>query len=330
MLRNAILCRLLLAAGASLFAVGAAIILQGAFFMPTHVGSIHSPVQMNVHRLSLAGNGRYVVARLVHYSHAAWHGLKQTLHLGELGDENHLPRMLNLDFVPWMAVGARRANLLFVGSQQGDVYWLDLSSPAARPRLLGTLADGCPTVMECTADGSIVIVGNTAHTSAWRRLTGQCLWQRSDLDIISAHSHNPTNRLFCGLVGGHGVELDPQTGATMDVFDTHCSGPFALDVSQVTQLGMLEVVLPKDGGSFDATKLSMTLPPLVSADPEDGTMKLVLGDVLVCPEVAARQAGELGRTLDEELALLVVHGVLHLLGHDHAKPKENITDAMGI
>lgn len=51
----------------------------------------------------------------------------------------------------------------------------------------------------------------------------------------------------------------------------------------------------------------------------DGTgPPLLIGDVVVCPPVAARQAGEAGRPLADELALLVVHGVLHLLGHDHA------------
>jgi probable rRNA maturation factor len=44
---------------------------------------------------------------------------------------------------------------------------------------------------------------------------------------------------------------------------------------------------------------------------------LILGDIVVCPEVAAHQAAEHAGTLDDELALLVVHGLLHLLGHDH-------------
>lgn len=43
----------------------------------------------------------------------------------------------------------------------------------------------------------------------------------------------------------------------------------------------------------------------------------VLGDVLVCPTIAATQAAEHRRSLDDELALLVVHGVLHLLNYDH-------------
>jgi probable rRNA maturation factor len=49
---------------------------------------------------------------------------------------------------------------------------------------------------------------------------------------------------------------------------------------------------------------------------------VLLGDVVVCPVVAAEQAPQHAGTLDDELALLVVHGVLHVLGHDHADPDE--------
>jgi probable rRNA maturation factor len=48
----------------------------------------------------------------------------------------------------------------------------------------------------------------------------------------------------------------------------------------------------------------------------------LLGDVVVCPAVARRQAPEHAGTYEDELALLVVHGVLHVLGHDHAEPAE--------
>lgn len=47
-----------------------------------------------------------------------------------------------------------------------------------------------------------------------------------------------------------------------------------------------------------------------------------LGDVVVCPSVAEAQARADGTRLPDELALLVVHGVLHVLGHDHADPHE--------
>jgi len=53
------------------------------------------------------------------------------------------------------------------------------------------------------------------------------------------------------------------------------------------------------------------------APPDPGDMPLLLGDVVLCPAVAARQAPEHAGTLDDELALLVVHGVLHILGYDH-------------
>jgi len=49
----------------------------------------------------------------------------------------------------------------------------------------------------------------------------------------------------------------------------------------------------------------------------------ILGDVLVCPTVAQKQADERGRSLDDEIALLVVHGTLHLLGYDHGDPDES-------
>jgi probable rRNA maturation factor len=52
----------------------------------------------------------------------------------------------------------------------------------------------------------------------------------------------------------------------------------------------------------------------------------ILGDVVLCPEVAETQAREHGNTTEAELELLLVHGILHLLGHDHAEPGER--DAM--
>lgn len=53
-----------------------------------------------------------------------------------------------------------------------------------------------------------------------------------------------------------------------------------------------------------------------------GDLPLLLGDVVICPTVAAAQAPEHAGSLDDELALLVVHGVLHVLGYDHAEPDE--------
>lgn len=56
--------------------------------------------------------------------------------------------------------------------------------------------------------------------------------------------------------------------------------------------------------------------------PELAELPMLLGDVVVCPSVAARQAPDHAGSYDDELALLVVHGVLHVLGMDHAEDDE--------
>jgi probable rRNA maturation factor len=60
--------------------------------------------------------------------------------------------------------------------------------------------------------------------------------------------------------------------------------------------------------------------PGSSNEPDDPP--IVLGDVVLCPTVARRQAAEHQWSTDDELALLVVHGILHLLRYDHAEPDD--------
>ena len=60
-------------------------------------------------------------------------------------------------------------------------------------------------------------------------------------------------------------------------------------------------------------------PGLVNEEPEEG----ILGDLMLCPAVAERQATTAGHRTDAELELLTVHGILHLLGYDHAEPEEH-------
>lgn len=59
--------------------------------------------------------------------------------------------------------------------------------------------------------------------------------------------------------------------------------------------------------------------PVVAPDAEP----VVLGDVVLCPAVAERQAAEAGHGVSDELQLLCTHGVLHLLGFDHGEPEEH-------
>lgn len=52
---------------------------------------------------------------------------------------------------------------------------------------------------------------------------------------------------------------------------------------------------------------------------------LSLGDIFICPAVVKGQAEELGISLEDEMALIVTHGILHLLGYDHADPADAAT-----
>jgi probable rRNA maturation factor len=60
-------------------------------------------------------------------------------------------------------------------------------------------------------------------------------------------------------------------------------------------------------------------PGLVTEEPEEG----VLGDLVLCPAVAERQGEAAGHGTAAEIELLTVHGILHLLGYDHAEPEEH-------
>jgi probable rRNA maturation factor len=72
---------------------------------------------------------------------------------------------------------------------------------------------------------------------------------------------------------------------------------------------------PTDVLSFPQDELR---PPRDDAEPEPG----LLGDVVLCPAVARRQAETAGPAEAAELDLLTTHGILHLLGYDHAEPDE--------
>ena len=62
--------------------------------------------------------------------------------------------------------------------------------------------------------------------------------------------------------------------------------------------------------------------PIDSFDVSTTDTPLLLGDVVICPEMAMENAKAQNKTLEEEIALLVLHGVLHILGYDHAEPNE--------
>ena len=87
---------------------------------------------------------------------------------------------------------------------------------------------------------------------------------------------------------------------------------FLSDDAQLHELNLeyLGIDAPTDVLSFPASE----------TDPESGAA--YLGDVIISAARAEEQARSAGHPLEAEVQLLVVHGVLHLLGHDHGEPED--------
>jgi probable rRNA maturation factor len=85
-----------------------------------------------------------------------------------------------------------------------------------------------------------------------------------------------------------------------------------VDSDDIAELNLEHMGKP---GPTDVLSFPMDDEPVVG-------VPTLLGDVVISPAVAAAQFADHAGTLDDELALLVVHGVLHVLGHDHAEPDE--------
>lgn len=97
-----------------------------------------------------------------------------------------------------------------------------------------------------------------------------------------------------------------------------------VDVAAMTELHVrwMDEPGPTDVLSFPMDELR---PTSEDTEPVPG----LLGDVVLCPEVAAAQAVTAGHSTAEELELLTTHGILHLLGYDHAEPEEH-TEMFGL
>ena len=68
--------------------------------------------------------------------------------------------------------------------------------------------------------------------------------------------------------------------------------------------------------------LSFPMDELTPPRDDDPQPEGLLGDVVICPEVAAKQAVQAGHDVTTEYGGLLTHGILHLLGYDHAEPDE--------
>ena len=118
-----------------------------------------------------------------------------------------------------------------------------------------------------------------------------------DLDALGAQARFVLNRL----------RIHPQAELSVVLVDEAAMAE--LHVRWMDEPG------PTDVLSFPMDELRQ---PQDDEEPEPG----MLGDVVLCPQVAGRQAADAGHSRDDELALLLTHGILHLLGYDHAEPAE--------
>lgn len=99
--------------------------------------------------------------------------------------------------------------------------------------------------------------------------------------------------------------------ASLHVHELAETAVTVVDAARMAELHVEWMDLP---GPTDVMSLPMDeLTPGTAQAPSEG----VLGDVVLCPEVAAEQAARGGHTRDDELMLLLTHGMLHLLGYDH-------------
>ena len=129
------------------------------------------------------------------------------------------------------------------------------------------------------------------------------------------------------------IDVNNESGVDIDEKALAGLSRFVLDELRIHPLAELSVLLvdsdamaalhvqwmdeagPTDVLSFPMDELR---PGTDDREPEPG----LLGDVVICPQVAAEQAAKAGHQAEQELHLLCTHGILHLLGYDHADPDE--------
>ena len=85
-----------------------------------------------------------------------------------------------------------------------------------------------------------------------------------------------------------------------------------VDIEEMTEL---HIKWMNEGGPTDVLSFPMDVP-------EPGNEAVTLGDIVIAPVVAAEQAATAGHSIDHEIFILAAHGLLHILGYDHATPAE--------
>ena len=116
------------------------------------------------------------------------------------------------------------------------------------------------------------------------------------------------------------MELVACSRYVLEAMNVHPGADLCLKLVDEAAMEVLHVQWMDQPGPTDVMSFPMDelRPGRDGQEPEEG----VLGDIVLCPSVAARQAAEAGHATEEELLLLTTHGILHLLGYDHAEPEE--------
>jgi probable rRNA maturation factor len=142
------------------------------------------------------------------------------------------------------------------------------------------------------------------------------------------------------------IEVANESGVSVDEAGLAALARYVLDGMRIHPLAELSVLLvdvatitdlhkrwlgepgPTDVLAFPMDELRPPPPGSDRADRAGGqpvSEPGLLGDVVLCPEVAVEQAREAGHPVADELEMLCAHGILHLLGYDHAEPDERAT-----
>ena len=131
-----------------------------------------------------------------------------------------------------------------------------------------------------------------------------------------------------------GIEIINESGRAVDESGIRAVSDFALHEMGVNPLAELSILIVDIehmtelnkrwmGGTGPTDVLSFPMDDAMPGRPdssEPGTP--ILGDLVLSPEVAEAQAKDAGHSTADELHMLTVHGVLHILGYDHAEPEQ--------
>jgi probable rRNA maturation factor len=113
----------------------------------------------------------------------------------------------------------------------------------------------------------------------------------------------------------------------LDQMKIHPAAELAIMFVDETAMEALHIQWMDEPGPTDV--LSFPMDELRPGTESEPTPAGLLGDIVICPTVAAKQALTAGHETINEVLLLATHGILHLLGFDHAEPEEK-KDMFGI